>query len=86
MGDSLAFDPAKSSFEELLERLGEVVARLESGELPLEGALAVFEEGVLLAKAGRARLDEAERRVELLLTDGDRIDTRPYVPVKESVE
>lgn len=72
-------DPAHAPFESILERLADVVARLESGDLPLETALAVFEEGVGLARAGAQRLDDAEQRVELLLAggDGERVVTRP---------
>lgn len=85
MSETARPDPASLSFEALLERLGDVVARLESGELPLESALSVFEEGVTLARAGALRLDEAERRVEQLLAEGDRVETRPLNP-KEIVE
>lgn len=60
---------AAPGFEEILTRLGTVVERLESGEMPLEESLALFEEGVQLSRLGAARLDEAERRVERLLHD-----------------
>lgn len=65
-------EPAASakSFEELILRLEAIAGRLESGEAALEEALQLFEEGVGLAKAGTARLDEAERRIELLLENG----------------
>lgn len=85
MGEHLREDHSSLPFEALLERLGEVVSRLESGDLPLDRALEVFEEGVGLARAGSKRLDEAERRVEQLLADGDSITTRP-LSSKESVE
>lgn len=65
------------SFEQILTRLQRVVERLESGELPLEESLAVFEEGIRLSRAGARRLDDAERRVEELLGDGDSTKTRP---------
>jgi exodeoxyribonuclease VII small subunit len=58
-----------SAFEDILARLNVVVERLESNDLPLEASLALFEEGVRLSRAGAARLDEAERRVERLLSD-----------------
>jgi exodeoxyribonuclease VII small subunit len=58
-----------SAFEEILARLNVVVERLESGDLPLEDSLALFEEGVRLSRLGAARLDDAERRVERLLSD-----------------
>jgi exodeoxyribonuclease VII small subunit len=79
MSEPVRIDPSAVPFEALLERLGDVVTRLESGDLPLEAALGVFEEGVVLARAGARRLDEAERRVEQLLAEGDRLVTRPIV-------
>jgi exodeoxyribonuclease VII small subunit len=56
------------SFEDSVRRLGEIVERLESGDMPLEDSLALFEEGVRLARTSQAKLDAAERRVEQLLT------------------
>jgi exodeoxyribonuclease VII small subunit len=56
------------SLEAILERLGRVVEDLEKGDLPLEASLARFEEGVRLTRAGQARLDAAERRIEQLLS------------------
>jgi exodeoxyribonuclease VII small subunit len=55
------------SFEASAERLAAIVAELESGELPLEKSLGLFEEGIKLARAAQKRLDEAEQRVEQLL-------------------
>jgi exodeoxyribonuclease VII small subunit len=80
-GNAAAADPAHSgenvSFEELVRRLEEAVRKLEGGELPLDESLAVFEEGVRLARAGTSRLDEVERRVELLLAGEGAPRTRP---------
>jgi exodeoxyribonuclease VII small subunit len=58
---------AEPSFEASTERLARVVEELERGDLPLERALSLFEEGVRLAQRAQARLDRAERRVEELL-------------------
>ncbi len=55
------------SFEESTRRLADIVAQLESGELTLERSLALFEEGVRLARTAQTRLDVAEKRVEELL-------------------
>lgn len=54
-------------FEEALSRLEAVVNRLESGDLPLEESLHLFEEGVHLSKLCTKRLEEAERRIAILL-------------------
>jgi exodeoxyribonuclease VII small subunit len=55
------------SFEETTRRLSQIVTELEGGDLPLERALVLFEEGVRLARGAQERLDKAERRVEELL-------------------
>ncbi|MCA9633135.1 MAG: exodeoxyribonuclease VII small subunit [Myxococcales bacterium] len=55
------------SFEAAVSRLGEIVERLEEGDLPLEESLDLFEEGIRLARTSGERLDAAERRVEKLL-------------------
>jgi exodeoxyribonuclease VII small subunit len=57
------------SFEAALKRLEEVVARLEQGEIALEEMLALFEEGVKLSRFCRKKLDEAEKKIEVLLQD-----------------
>lgn len=76
-------NPETASFEALVSRLEHVVERLESGELALEDALLVFEEGVGLARASTQRLDDAERRIERLLSVEDGVAlTKPLV-VKE---
>lgn len=64
-------------YEELVQKLGQVVERLEGGGLSLEEAIQAFEQGIRLARAGAARLDDAERRVEQLL-ENDR--TAPFEP------
>ncbi len=56
-------------FEEALKALEKIVQELEREDLPLEEALARFEEGVRLARDCRRLLEEAERRVEVLLRD-----------------
>ena len=56
-------------FEVALKRLEEIVAALEGGELALDGALELFEEGIRLSRFCHGKLEQAERRVELLLKD-----------------
>jgi exodeoxyribonuclease VII small subunit len=64
-------EPAiQETFDRTLERLREVVEKLEGGQLPLEDALKAFEDGVGLARRGHALLDAAEKRVEILTRDG----------------
>lgn len=58
-------------FESALARLEEIVSTMERGELPLASALDLFEEGIKLSRFCHARLDEAERKVEILVKKPD---------------
>jgi exodeoxyribonuclease VII small subunit len=59
--------PAAPNFETALKRLEEIVKKLESGELSLDSALELFEEGIHLSRFCHTTLGQAERRVEILL-------------------
>src|SRR6478752_5877755 len=65
-------------FDAILTRLREVVTRLESGELSLEQSLAVYEEGVQLARKGQQQLASAEKRVEILVSASGGVETAPF--------
>lgn len=56
-------------FEKRLTDLEEIVAKLESGETPLEDSLVLFEEGTNILKKLTNILEEAERKVEVLTRD-----------------
>ena len=68
-------DPTpEPSFEDIVKRLEEIARLLESGQPKLEEALRLFEEGVRLSKLGGKQLDQAEKRLEVLL-EGDKVGT-----------
>lgn len=69
---------AKEKFEEALGKLEEIVKRMESGEMTLEESLKAFEEGVKLSRLCAKKLDEADRRVELLLKEDGELTTKPF--------
>lgn len=70
---------AEKKFEAALARLEEIVKKLEKGDMALEQSLKLFEEGVKLARTCNKRLDEAERKVEILLKDKDgNIAAQPF--------
>lgn len=60
--------PADATYEELANRLDEVVARLEEGDLPLDEALRAYEQGVELVRRCNDLLDQAELRISELST------------------
>jgi exodeoxyribonuclease VII small subunit len=75
----MAKKQAEQTFEAALKRLEEVLGSLEHGDLALEDSLAAFEEGVRLVKFCQQKLDEVEKRVELLLKDdAGKFFTRPF--------
>jgi exodeoxyribonuclease VII small subunit len=70
---------AEPTFEACLERLEKIVKELEQGDLALERALTLFEEGMQLSASCRKKLEEAENRVEILLKKGDgKIAPEPF--------
>ncbi len=69
----------EKAFEEALKELEEIVNRLEQGEIPLEEALQLFEQGVKLSCWCHTKLDEAQKRVEVLLKDeAGKMKARPF--------
>ena len=62
-------DPPNKNFESALQDLEQVVEQLESGKLALEDSLAAFEKGVGLVKYCNQKLNEVEKKVELLVKD-----------------
>ena len=57
----------KLSFETSIDRLEEIVRKLEQGELPLDAALECFQEGINLVKVCNQRLQAVEGQVEILI-------------------
>jgi exodeoxyribonuclease VII small subunit len=62
---------ATEKFEQSLKKLEDAVTRLESGDLSLDDSLKVFEEGVRHASVCSRKLNEAQKKVELLLKHKD---------------
>jgi len=76
--------PDGITFEEALQRLEAIVDRLEEGDLELEAALTAFEEGVNLARRCAGQLEDAERRIEVLVREGEKWVARPFAAAEES--
>jgi len=64
-------DTSIKDFEAAIVELDSIVKKLEEGDLPLEQSLALYERGVHLSRFCHARLEEAERRIEILSERGD---------------
>jgi exodeoxyribonuclease VII small subunit len=70
-------DTSIKDFEAAIAELESVVKKLEEGDLPLEQSLALYERGVQLSRFCHARLEEAERRIDILT---DRGELKPAPP------
>jgi exodeoxyribonuclease VII small subunit len=60
-------EPKVKDFESALKSLEEIVAQLEGGDMTLDRALELFEEGVKVSRYCNSKLEEAERKVEVLM-------------------
>lgn len=70
---------AELKFEESLKQLEKIIKDLEKGDLPLEDSLKKYEEGVRLSQQLSKKLEQAQKRVEVLMkAEGGRLDTKPF--------
>ena len=58
-----------NDFEKAFQQLEKIVQRLESEELPLDESLQLFEEGIRLSRFCNQKLEEVEKKIELILAD-----------------
>jgi len=75
-------DLAAMSFEDALRALEDVVRKLESGEVPLDQSITLYERGEALRKHCQTRLDAASARIEKIVTGagGEAAGTQPFDP------
>jgi exodeoxyribonuclease VII small subunit len=74
---------APPPFEQSLAQLETLVTRLESGDLPLDQALASFEQGVRLTRECQGALSAAQQKVQLLLQRGDNMVMEDFEPIAD---
>jgi exodeoxyribonuclease VII small subunit len=76
---------AEAKFEDAFQKLEAIVKKLEEGNLTLEESLKAFEEGVRLSRFCSKKLDEAEKKVEILLKDNTgRLAAKPFTMEEEN--
>lgn len=71
-------EPQPASFETALSRLETLVGEMEAGTLNLEETIARFEEGQKLVEFCTGKLNEVERKIEILMKKGDRLEPEPF--------
>ncbi len=75
----------KERFEDALHKLERIVSKLEEGDLALEESLKYFEEGIRLSRFCHQKLEEAEKRVEILMKDKEgNVRVEPFDPSTSS--
>src|SRR5271156_1364563 len=78
---------SRRKFEDELKDLEGIVAQIDSGELSLEDSITAFERGVGLVRSLNQKLDEVERKVELLMRNAQgELKTTPYDPAAAKAE
>ena len=72
------------TFEAGLQELESIVKEMETGELPLERAITLFEQGMKLSEACRKQLEEAETRVEILTRRAGEVQPQPFKSLEKA--
>jgi exodeoxyribonuclease VII small subunit len=75
-----------AKFEECLQRLETIVNELEKGDVALDRALELFDEGMKLSGSCRKELEQAEGKVEILLKRNGKLQPEPFEPNSRPVE
>ncbi|MEF2244863.1 exodeoxyribonuclease VII small subunit [Paenibacillus sp. IITD108] len=71
------------SFEKAMERLELIVAQLENGDVPLETAIELFQEGMALSRLCGGKLEQVESKIHLLIESEQGLQQKPFVSSNE---
>lgn len=74
------------AFEEAMDKLEQIVAKLESGDVPLEKAIELFQEGMELSHLCGQKLEQVERKIETLLEENGSFVKKPFQPLPDEKE
>lgn len=80
---SKAKDDTQLSFEQAMEKLEQIVTRLENGDVPLEQAIELFQEGMKLSQLCGQKLEVVERKIETLMEENGSLVKKPFQQVQE---
>lgn len=76
-------EKGEMTFEDAMQRLEEVVRRLETQEMSLEESIGLFQEGIGLSKLCQLKLEQAEGRIERVISEGFKPVTGPAPDLEE---
>ena len=71
---------SEENFEEIMKRLEEVTNKLEKEQLPLDESVKLFEEGIELSKKCNSKLEEAEKKITVLINENDNLREENFIP------
>jgi exodeoxyribonuclease VII small subunit len=71
-------EAAVLSFEEAMDQLEQLVAKLENGDVPLEKAIDLFQEGMKLSHLCSQKLEQVERKIEMLVEENGVLSKKPF--------
>ena len=68
----------KLSFEEAIEKLEEIVSQLENGDVPLESAIDLYQQGMKLSQLCSQKLQQVEKKIEILMEEDGSLNKKPF--------
>ncbi|CAM3589582.1 exodeoxyribonuclease VII small subunit [Marinicrinis lubricantis] len=71
------------SFEQAIQELEQIVRQLETGDVPLEEAIDLFQKGMKLSQICSGKLEQAERKIEILIEEEAGLSKKPFQPSAE---
>lgn len=70
----------ENDFEELMQKLEDITGKLETDKLSLDESVKLFEEGMKISKQCNEKLEDAEKRITMLIRTNDEIKEENFVP------
>lgn len=78
-----ATNNSELTFEQAMERLDTIVTELENGDVPLEAAIELFQEGMKLSQLCGNKLEQVERKIEVLIETEQGFQKKPFAAVND---
>ena len=76
----MATKKEECNFEELIEKLEEITNKLEKEQLSLDESVKLFEEGIVISKKCDSKLEDAEKRITVLINKDNEIKEENFIP------
>jgi len=76
-------EEAALTFEAAMERLERIVGELEKGDVPLEQAIELFQEGMRLSRLCGQKLEQVEQKIEMLIEANGSVSKKPFAPATD---